>query len=131
MVNANDAIVITEAEPIDAPGPRVVYCNAAFTHTTGFQPEEIIGRTPRILQNANTCRETLDRIRQSLSVWQPVEAELLNQRRDGSEFWVEVSIVPVANDSGFFTHWVAVQRDITDRRRAEEIERLLRDGSHR
>lgn len=128
LVNANDAILITEANPIDAPGPRIVYCNAAFTRTTGYPPEEIIGLTPRILQNANTSRAALDRIRAAMSKWQPVEAEIINQRRDGSEFWVEVSIVPVADDAGYFTHWVAVQRDISDRKRIEEIERRAREA---
>jgi hypothetical protein len=46
----DDAVLISEAEPIDHPGPRVVWCNAAFSRMTGFAAEEIIGSTPRILQ---------------------------------------------------------------------------------
>jgi PAS domain-containing protein len=49
VVDAKDAILITEAEPIDAPGPRIVYCNPAFLATTGFSLDEVIGMTPRIL----------------------------------------------------------------------------------
>jgi diguanylate cyclase (GGDEF)-like protein len=45
--------------------------------------------------------------------------ELVNTRRDGSKFWVELSIVPVANERGWFTHWVSVQRDISERKEAE------------
>lgn len=128
LVNSNDAIIITEANPMDEPGPRIVYCNAAFTRTTGYTLEEVVGLTPRILQNANTSRSELDRIRAAMSRWQPVEVEIINQRRDGSEFWVEVSIVPVADDTGYFSHWVAVQRDISDRKRTEEIERRAREA---
>ena len=126
VVHANDSILITEAEPIDLPGPRIVYCNAAFTRTTGYSEVEVLGKTPRILQNARTDRATLDRLRAALEKWQPVEVELLNSRRDGSEFWVELSIVPVANEKGWFTHWVSVQRDISERKRAEAIEQQAR-----
>ncbi len=120
VVNANDAVLITSAEPIDLPGPRIVYCNAAFSRTTGYCAEEILGRTPRLLQGPGTSRPALDRLRRALGRWKPIEVELLNRRKDGTEFWVELSIVPVANEKGWFTHWVSVQRDISDRKAAEE-----------
>jgi diguanylate cyclase (GGDEF)-like protein/PAS domain S-box-containing protein len=120
VVNANDAGLITEAEPVDLPGPRIVYCNAAFTKTTGYTEAEILGRTPRLLQSADTDRKALDKLRLALTRWQPVEVELLNRRKDGTEFWVELSIVPVANEKGWFTHWVSVQRDVSDRKASEE-----------
>jgi diguanylate cyclase (GGDEF)-like protein/PAS domain S-box-containing protein len=119
VVNAKDAILITEAEPIDQPGPRIVYCNPAFLATTGYTLSEIIGQTPRILQCEETSRATLDLIRESLLGWQPIEVELINTRRDGSKFWVQLSIVPVANEQGQFTHWVSVQRDVGERKKAE------------
>jgi diguanylate cyclase (GGDEF)-like protein/PAS domain S-box-containing protein len=119
VVNAKDAILITEAEPIDQPGPRIVYCNPAFLATTGYTSPEIIGQTPRILQCEETSRATLDLIRESLLGWQPIEVELINTRRNGSKFWVQLSIVPVANEQGRFTHWVSVQRDVGERKKAE------------
>ena len=120
VVHANDAVLITEAEPIDLPGPRIVYCNAAFTKTTGYTEAEVLGRTPRILQSPQVDRPALDRLRRALQAWEPVEVELLNVRKDGTEFWVELSIVPVADETGWFTHWVSVQRDVTGRKQAEE-----------
>ncbi|MDO9564544.1 MAG: EAL domain-containing protein [Bradyrhizobium sp.] len=120
VINANDSVLITEAEPIDLPGPRIVYCNAAFTRTTGYSEEEVIGRTPRLLQAERTDKEALARLRTALAAWKPVEVELLNRRKDGTEFWVELSIAPVADERGWFTHWVSVQRDVTDRKHVEE-----------
>ena len=120
VVNAKDAVIITEAEPIDLPGPRIVYCNRAFEVTSGYSEAEVLGKTPRILQAAGTDRAALGRLKDALTRWRPVEVELLNKRKDGTEFWVELSIVPVANEKGWFTHWVSVQRDVSDRKRAEE-----------
>lgn len=120
-VHARDSIVITEAEPLDQPGPRILYCNEAFTRATGYSSAEVLGKTPRILQGVNTDPAARARLREALSAWQPVEIEMINYRKDGTEFWVELSIVPVADDRGWFTHWVSVQREITERKEAEKL----------
>ena len=121
VVQANDAVLITEAWPVDLPGPRIVYANQAFTRTTGYSLEEVLGRTPRLLQGPDSDRATLDRVRAALVLWQPVVAEMLNYRKDGSTFWVEFSIVPVADATGRVTHWVSVQRDVTAGRQQEAL----------
>ena len=121
VINAKDSILITEAEPYDMPGPRIVYSNPAFEKTTGYSAADVIGKTPRILQSDKTSRATLDRIREALATWQSIEVELVNARKDGSLFWVELSIVPVADEKGWFTHWISVQRDITQRKEAERM----------
>lgn len=126
--NANDAIVITEADQLDEPGPRIVYVNQGFTRLTGYSPEEVIGKTPRLLQGPKTDRAQLERIRTALSRWEPVSVELINYRKDGSEFWVGISIVPFADESGWYTHWMAVERDITERKQAEAILRSSEQG---
>ncbi|MBE9176040.1 PAS domain S-box protein [Synechocystis salina LEGE 06155] len=125
VVNTNDAVVITEAEPLDDPGPRILYVNEAFTKITGYAAEEILGKTPRVLQGPKTSRTELDKVRQAISQWQSITVEVINYRKDGSEFWVEFSLVPVANKTGFYTHWIAVQRDVTERRRTEEVRLAL------
>ena len=120
MDRLNDAIVITEAEPVNQPGPRIVWANRVFYERNGYSPAEILGQSPRILQGPDTDRATLDRVRTALETWQSVRAETLNYRKDGTTYWNEFEIVPIANEKGWFTHWVSVQRDITERKRAEE-----------
>ncbi len=115
----NDMVLITEAEPIDRPGPRIVFVNEAFERLTGYTAEEAIGKTPRMLQGPGTDRATLDRIRAALEAWQPVREELLNYGRDGRELWLELDIVPMADETGRYTHWISVERDITSRKHAQ------------
>jgi len=115
---ANDSVLITEAEPIDAPGPRILYANESFTRTTGYSLADVLGQSPRVLQGPRTDRKVLDRIREALATWQSIEVELINYRKDGSEFWVELSIAPVADSNGWYTHWISIQRDITERKRS-------------
>ncbi|AFZ20064.1 PAS domain-containing protein [Allocoleopsis franciscana] len=117
--NTQDGILITEAKHIDAPGPELLYVNQAFTRITGYDLTEVLGRTPRLLQGPKTDRSQLDKIRTALQEQKPVQVELLNYRKDGSEFWVELNIVPIASKEGKVTHWVALQREITERKQAE------------
>ena len=126
--NTRDAILVTEARPIDEPGPEIVYANESFLRMTGYTMEEIVGKTPRILQGPETDRDRLDEIRTALTRHEPVRVELLNYCKDGTEFWVEVDIVPLSDENGTRTHWVSVQREVTERRRQQEA---LRDSEER
>ena len=96
------------------------YANAAFTRMTGWTLDEVFGKTPRIFQGPQTSLAARERLRAALRAYTPIEIELLNYRKDGTPFHVEISLVPVADDTGTYTHWVSVQRDITDRRAAQE-----------
>ncbi len=122
----NDMVLITQAEPVAGDGPEILYANPAYYRKTGYQPHEVIGKTPRILHGPNTQRDVLDRIRASLEQWRAVREELILYTKTGEQFWVELEIVPVANEVGFNTHWVAIQRDITERKAAQrELESHL------
>ena len=130
-----DVVLITEAEPIDSPGPRVVYVNRAFQRMTGYTADELIGRTPRVLQGPKTERAALDRIRKALKALTPVREQITNYRKDGTEFRVDLSIFPLANAEGWFTHWIAIQREITheymlqqELQRSEERYRILAES---
>ncbi len=116
----NDIVLITESEPLDAPGPRIVFVNDAFERRTGYTPEEVMGKSPRILQGPQTQKAELRRIGEALRKQQPVRAELINYTKSGELFWVELDIVPIVDPTGSYTHWVAVERDITARKQAEE-----------
>ena len=116
---AGDAIMVTEVEPWNEPGPRIVYVNEAFTEMTGFTSAEVLGKSPRLLQGPRTDPRSKAAIRHALERRQPVCEELLNYRKDGSELWVELFIKPSTNKQGQVTHFVAVQRDVTERRLTE------------
>lgn len=116
----NDIVIITEAEPFDEPGPRIVFVNDAFERYTGYSREDAIGNTPGLLTGPNTQRAELDRIRAAMKNWQPVRSEIVSYTKAGKELWLETDIAPIADESGRFTHWVAVERDITERRRQQE-----------
>ncbi|MDR6781941.1 PAS domain S-box-containing protein [Pedobacter africanus] len=118
--NTNDAILITEAEPLDTPGPKIIYVNEAFSKMTGYLPEEVIGKSPRILQGPKTDQKELKRLSKALHNWESCEVTLINYKKNGEEFWVNFSVSPVADEKGWYTHWISIERDVTEKRKLEE-----------
>lgn len=120
IARLNDIVIITEANPFNAPGPRIVFVNEAFEHRTGYARDEVIGKTPRLLQGPQTQRAELDHIRAALEEWEPVRVDLINYTKNGEPFWVDLDVSPVWDKARKLTHWVAVGRDISERKAAEE-----------
>jgi PAS domain S-box-containing protein len=120
---ANDAVLITEAGPLGASGPKIVYANASFCRESGYALDEVIGQTHGMLHGPNTDAAAVARLRQEMRRWKPTRAELLNVRKDGSEFWAEMDLTPITDEAGLPTHWISIQRDVTQRRDNEAAQR--------
>lgn len=113
-----DSIVITELD-LEEPGPRIVYVNDGFTRLSGYSREEVIGKTPRILQGPKTDRAVLDKLKDSLRSGQSFFGQTVNYRKDGSEFINQWDIHPLEDESGRVTHWVSYQHDISSKKKSE------------
>jgi two-component system cell cycle sensor histidine kinase/response regulator CckA len=116
---AKESIVITDAE-LDLPGPKIIFVNPSFTTMTGYTAAEAIGKTPRILQGPRTDKTVLSRLRKNLEHGEVFAGEAINYRKDGTEFDLEWQIASLRNASGKITHFVAIQHDITERKRTEQ-----------
>ena len=115
MQRANDVIIIAKA----IPEMSVVYVNQAFTSLTGYASEEILGKTPKMLHGPKTDRNAIEQITFALKNGQAIRKDVLNYRKNGSEFWVELDIAPIRNNENVITHWVSIQREITNRKEYE------------
>ncbi|MDO9400109.1 MAG: PAS domain S-box protein [Polaromonas sp.] len=124
----NDIVLISEIDPLDKQSRRIVFVNDAFERCTGHSREEVLGKPTGFLRGPKTQGSELDRIGAALRKMEPVRAELTNYKKNGEEFWLELDIVPIADAKGVFTHWVAVERDITERKLSEQA---LIDGEQR
>ncbi len=116
---AEYSVIITTAE-LDEPGPQFLYVNSAFTRMTGYSILDTLGKNPRILQGPNTDRATLRRLRESLSAGHDFIARTTNYKRDNTPFELEWIISHLRDSSNRTTHYIALQRDITGQKRAQE-----------
>jgi diguanylate cyclase (GGDEF)-like protein/PAS domain S-box-containing protein len=116
----NDIVVIAEASTAGELEPRIVFVNDAFELHTGYGRDEVLGQTPRMLLGPDPQLGELRRMSTALQQNRQSRSELMIFKRDGTWFWVELEIVSVLTASGELTHWVAVGRDITQRKAAED-----------
>ena len=116
---AAESILITTTD-LDAPGPSIVYVNSAFERMTGWSRAEVLGKSPRFLQGPNTDPWIFNDLREKLHASKIWEGRAVNYRKDGSEFWMEWSIVPLNNERGEVYQYVAIQRDVSARIEAEQ-----------
>lgn len=116
--NDYDSIMITELD-LEYPGPRIIYVNKGFEKMTGYRKEEVIGKTPRILQGPKTDRKILNRLKDSLREGKSFFGQAVNYRKDGSEFIMQWDIHPLHNERGEITNWVSYQQNVSTRKQAE------------
>lgn len=108
------AVITTDAEG------RIEYVNPCFTAITGYSRDEVVGRNPSILKSGLTPEHDYQRLWDTVTSGAAWQGEFCNRRKDGSLFWGVASISPVQADDGRITHFVGIQADITERKRAEQ-----------
>jgi diguanylate cyclase (GGDEF)-like protein/PAS domain S-box-containing protein len=118
--STNDVIVVTAAAPLRPPGPIIVYVNPAFTALTGYDADEVIGRSTRLLHGPNTDPQTVAAVRAAMETQRPIRVELLNYNCDGEEFWIDTNIVPLRDTHGRVTHFATIGRDLTATKRLQQ-----------
>jgi PAS domain S-box-containing protein len=115
---STESIVITNLEA------KIEYVNQAFVQKSGYGLEEVIGSNPRMLHSGKTTPETYKTLWTALTNGTPWKGEFSNRRKDGSEYIEFATITPIHQCDGRVTHYVAVQEDITEKKRmGEELDR--------
>lgn len=114
------SIVITDTQA------NIEYVNPAFTRSTGYSPDEVIGKNPRILKSDLTPREMYQDMWSKLARGESWRGELSNKKKDGTVFWEYTVIAPIHDPkTGAVSHYAAIKEDVTARMQAEQA---LRDS---
>ena len=128
LARLNDMVMIAEvadATTDATPATRIIFVNDAFERSSGYARAEVMGRSLLFQQGPATDAGELARIAATMARAQPARAELLNYDKAGKAYWVEAELVPFTDADGRQTHWVAVEREIDERKKSEaDIHRL-------
>jgi sigma-B regulation protein RsbU (phosphoserine phosphatase) len=108
------SVIITDKDGV------IEYVNPTFLRFSGYIAEEVIGKKPSISKSGNTPREKYQELWHVINSGEEWHGELLNRKKDGSLYWVSASISPVKNSRGVITHFLAIEEDITERKKIEE-----------
>ena len=112
--NMNDSIVATDEEF------RITYANRQAELLYGYAQEELAGKTPDLFNAEPLAREIQAELYRRVAAGETFRSESINKRKDGSTFVCEYAVMPLKGESGKVQGYVGIQRDVTERRRAEE-----------
>jgi PAS domain S-box-containing protein len=115
--SATSALAIAD---IRSDAARIVYVNPAFERLTQYAAEEAIGQSLSFLRGSETDLDAVKELEVAVRSGHQRTETLVGYRKDGTQFWTEVSVGPVRDDNGLSSHAVYVLTDITDRKLAEQ-----------
>ena len=122
VARLNDMVLIAEAHD---GSQRIIFVNEAFERRTGYRRAEVLGRNLHLLHGPETEETEIAKIEQAMARSEAVHAEMVNYTKNGEAYWVETDMVPFNDEGGNNTHWVVVERDITERKKSQDdIHRL-------
>lgn len=105
-----DGVMITES----GPGFPIVYVNSAFCELTGYKSQELLGKSPAMLQGERSDQNVLDQLKEKIVKGDIFHGKTINYRKNGAEFMMEWKIVPIRKGDGAISHYLAIQREIKD-----------------
>jgi len=119
--HAGHAIYVTDTDG------TIEYVNPAFTRHTGYEPEQVIGETPAVLNSGEMSDEYFVSLWETLCAGEVWEEEIVDRRKDGTHYHAHQTIAPVFDDAGTVSRFVAIQTDVTERKAAEGKLKQYRD----
>ncbi len=113
----SSGVVIADAQKPDFP---IVYVNKAFERITGYSEYEVIGKNCRFLQGDQVNQPEFETLRSALKRGLECSVIVKNFKKDGTEFWNELTLTPIFSEAGILTHFIGIQNDITNKIRFEQ-----------
>lgn len=128
ITHTKDSIIITEPDLYDGNIPKIVYANPAFSVMSGYDSSEIIGKSLTIFKGPNSDNQEYEKLINAIKNKEECQVETISYTKSKQEYWVNFSMLPVYNSDGELSHWVSIQRDITEEKKQEvEKEQLIRE----
>ena len=128
ITQANDAVIITETPRSIYALPKIVYVNPAFSRMTGYEEHEVVGQSPSIFIGKNAMAEQQSILSKVTEFNKEFIFEAINRHKNGEEYWVRFSMIPVLDNLGEHSHWISIQSDITNQKEQEkEKEQLIQE----
>lgn len=128
ITQSKDSIIITEPTSLNEGIPKIIYTNPAFSIMSGYDSEEILGKTPVIFKGPNSDEQEYSKLITSIKNKEECLIETISYKKNKEEYWVRFAMIPIHNTENQISHWVSIQRDVSEEKRNEkEKEQLIRE----
>jgi PAS domain S-box-containing protein len=126
ITQTNDSVMICSIQLNENSMPNIIFVNSAFENMTGYKTEESIGMSLDILFGKKSDNKQTDKLKKCIREYQACEVETICYKKDGSVFWISFTMIPVTNKDGEHSHWISIQRDVTEFKiKEKEREQLI------
>jgi PAS domain S-box-containing protein len=128
ITHSKDAVMITDIDTSENVIPNIIFVNSAFTEMTGYRAKDVIGKSPILFFKEKSDILELDKLQTAIQDYKECFIETISYKKNGDEFWINFSMIPVTNKDGEHSHWISIQRDVTEEKGKEkEREQLIRE----
>lgn len=128
ITQSKDSIVITEPNSDEGKIPKIIYVNPAFSTMTGFQSDEILGKSLNVFNSENSDTNEHKKLLSAIKHQEECLLESISYKKNKEEYWVRLSMIPIYNIENELSHWISLQRDISaDKKQEKEKEQLIRE----
>jgi diguanylate cyclase (GGDEF)-like protein/PAS domain S-box-containing protein len=111
---SQDSMIVIDSNKV------ILRVNAAFTQITGYEAQEAIGKTPRILRSDRHSENFYDSIWETVAQAGAWHGEIWHKRKNGQIYPEQATLTCIKGRDGHVTHYVGVMRDITERKQLED-----------
>lgn len=128
ITQSKDAVMITNIDTSSEVIPNIIFVNSAFTDMTGYKANEVIGKSPVMFFGPKSDILEFDKLKTAIQDYKECFIETISYKKNGEEFWINFSMIPVTNKDGEHSHWISIQRDVTEEKnKVKEREQLIRE----
>ena len=122
ITQSKDSIIIIEGESYEGTIPKIIYSNPAFSIMSGYQFDEIVGKSPDMFMGKNSDLNGYEKLIKAINDKKECQIETISYTKKNEEYLVQFSMIPVYNSENELLHWISIQRDISQQKK-EEIEK--------
>ena len=128
VTQTKDAVVITKSDSNSETFPNIIYVNNAFCAMTGYKSKKVLSKPFNPFNTEELDSHEYEKFIAAIAEKRECQIETLTKKKNKEKYWVRFSMIPIYNSDNELSHWISIQKDVTEERKQEkEKEQLIRE----